>query len=614
MKLSYLIQSTALITTMFLTACGGGDSSQATSQTNSLSQTNSQTSNQSNTQTTGDLSTQPQERAGIFTVQQDSTTVVMDGAIGSSSLTNFEKLLEKYPNISTINIKNCDGSTDDETNLKLSKLVFDKKINIHIMDNGTIASGGTDFFLAGMNRTKGKNTRIGVHSWAGDNQVATDFPRGHANHQPYISYYESVGMTRQQAEDFYYFTIDSAPADSIHWMTDAEISKYNLLTTSLVTTVVTPRNIERTFPASLGSLYTKANNFDRYIKYTAPNGKPIHIVAQDKLSDEQILRSYNVLKHYLTDYAGSKYGANKSAVANAIANNNAILVLLNGQDDGKNPMAERATGQTLFQNEIQVEGHPWYTAQNYQHRDATYEEILHFVHDNGIGVDETNGTPSNYGALPEYQKDIRTAQKNGLSKKLWGNGNPDSADWIRELTAENSLSQEYLASVVDSYYGLWGAWTQSNTHAMWGEYVGKTREDMQTDDPMGYALMDNQFFHPYVTYNARIDASFNGNFSLKFDTSKPYTHHSRYLKDITLLGSNDNSVTVNELDNDITGNSGTNTVIFSGKQSEYGIMSTKEEGSNNATATVTDKVANRDGRNTLNNVQKLQFSDGIMDL
>jgi hypothetical protein len=48
---------------------------------------------------------------------------------------------------------------------------------------------------------------------------------------------------------------------------------------------------------------------------------------------------------------------------------------------------------------------------------------------------------------------------------------------LKELTKENSLSQEYLASLVDSYYGLWGAWTESNSHGMWGIYIAKTREE-----------------------------------------------------------------------------------------------------------------------------------------
>lgn len=358
--------------------------------------------------------------------------------------------------------------------------------------------------------------------------------------------------------------------------------------------------IENTIPSSLDNVYT--TNFNRYTSVVTPNGGRIHIVAQNNLTEEQIVRCRSILEHYLKDYSGSQFGEDKSAVANKMAENNAILCLLNGQDDGNNPVGDQVTGQPLYQNEIQVEGHSWYINQNYEFRDAAFEEILHFVHDNGIGVDGTNTMP---GAAPEFQAEIRLAQQNALSNNLWGIG---SASWIQELTQENSLSQEYLASVVDSYYGLWGAWTESSTHGMWGLYVGKDRADIQADDPMGYEIMNNKFFHSYLTYNARIDSTFNGNFSLKFDTSKPYTHHSRYLKDITLLGSNNTNVTINELDNSITGNIGINTVVFSGIYSEYTITTSNE------VTTVTDNSANRDGINTLSNIEKLQFADQTIDL
>jgi hypothetical protein len=69
-----------------------------------------------------------------------------------------------------------------------------------------------------------------VNYWAGVTVTANDFPVGHANHLPYINYYVSVGFTQQQSEDFYYFTINAAPASSIHWMTTEEIAQYNLIT------------------------------------------------------------------------------------------------------------------------------------------------------------------------------------------------------------------------------------------------------------------------------------------------------------------------------------------------------------------------------------------------
>ncbi len=351
-------------------------------------------------------------------------------------------------------------------------------------------------------------------------------------------------------------------------------------------------------PPSLGADYVA--RFDRYTKVVTPDGGSIHIVAQNQITTGQIVRARNVLEHYLRNLPGSLYGADKSAVANKMAENNAILLLLNGQDDGSNPASEMM-GQPLYQNEIQVEGHSWYINQDYTHRDATFEEILHMVHDTGIGVDGAGGLP---GALPDFQAEIRAAQENALAENLWGIG---QADWIEELRAENSLSQEYLASVMDAYYGLWGAWTESATHGMWGLYVAKTREEIPTEDPQGAAL-PSKFFHPYLTYDARIDADFEGVFSLRFTSDLPYTHHAQYLKDVTLTGSRDSGVRVNQLDNRITGNSGSNTVVFSGDSSEYTVRRDGDE------VVVTDNTSGRDGVNTLVGIEKLEFTDQTIDL
>ncbi|WDE09129.1 hypothetical protein SG34_030655 [Thalassomonas viridans] len=352
-------------------------------------------------------------------------------------------------------------------------------------------------------------------------------------------------------------------------------------------------------PDTLKATYTPALKFDRYTKVDTPNGGAIHIVAQDQITENQIVRSRNILQHFLTDFPGSQYGEDKSAVANKMAENGATLMLLNGVDDGTNAGAE-LDGQPLYYGEIQVEGHSWYINQNYEHRDASYEEILHLVHDYGIGIDQGEEF---IGASAEYQAEIRAAQTTALSGQLWAWG-AEQADWLAELTAENSLTQEYLASVVDSFYGLWGA--HESEYGMWGFYIAKTRDDLPGKDPQGSALMD-MFFHPYLTYNARIDESFTGDFSLKFQDNLPYTHHARYLKDVTLTGSNDSNVLVNELNNNISGNTGTNTVVFSGPSSEYQIS---KEGDS---LTVTDLQDGRDGSNTLEDIEKLKFTDTTIE-
>mgnify|MGYP000698503216 CR=1 FL=1 len=349
-------------------------------------------------------------------------------------------------------------------------------------------------------------------------------------------------------------------------------------------------------PNSLSTTYTAALNFDRYTSYDAPNGKSIHILAQNEVSSNQIVRARNILTHYLTNLPGSQYGSDKSEVANKMANNGAVLLLLNGVDDGTNAAAQ-LDGQPLYYGEMQVEGSDWYINQNYDHRDASFEEILHLVHDYGIGVDQNEKF---VGVLPEFQADIRAAQTTAVNSKLWA-WSQDFANWLQELSAENSLTQEYLASVIDSYYGLWGAYT--GEYGMWGGYIAKTRSDIIDKDPEGASLMDNKFFHSYLTYNARIDESFSGDFSLRLDQSKPYTYHAQYLKDVTLTGDKDSNIIVNAMDNFLTGNSGNNTVIFSGDSSEYSITLSSNQ------VVVEDLQDNRDGKNTIAGVEILKFKD-----
>lgn len=169
------------------------------------------------------------DNKNIFSISGNQT-IIMDGVINSKSLNEFNDLYSKNSSIKQVNIKKCDGSINDEINLKLSQRVHDLGLNTHLVDGGLIASGGVDFFLAGINRTAGENVKIGVHSWAGGGKTAKDFPKGHASHQSYIDYYKAIGFSKENAESFYYFTINAATAESVHWMTKEEILKYNILT------------------------------------------------------------------------------------------------------------------------------------------------------------------------------------------------------------------------------------------------------------------------------------------------------------------------------------------------------------------------------------------------
>lgn len=167
----------------------------------------------------------------IFTVQPDEQTVVMNGEIKSRTLQDFTNLLQGHPNIQRIHMGTVPGSNDDEINFQVGLMLRQNNINTHVLDNGIIASGGVDFFLAGVQRTLGENTMVGVHSWSdGDGNQATDFPMDSPEHLPNIQYYENIGYSSQWSRDFYFFTINAASAEDIHWMTEAEIAQFELTT------------------------------------------------------------------------------------------------------------------------------------------------------------------------------------------------------------------------------------------------------------------------------------------------------------------------------------------------------------------------------------------------
>ncbi|MCG8330340.1 MAG: T9SS type A sorting domain-containing protein [Chitinophagales bacterium] len=376
-------------------------------------------------------------------------------------------------------------------------------------------------------------------------------------------------------------------------------------------------------PSGLPSAYS---SFVKYTKIQAPNGQAVHFIAQDAITDAQMLRARNILQFYLTNLPGSEYGVDKTAVLNQMGTNEAILMLLNGSDGDVNP--PNVFGQPLYQNEMAVEGHAWYINNDFEeHRDASFEEILHLMHDTGIGVDGPNSFP---GVLADYQAEIRAAQENAATDNfsIWPIGasgsNPGVAEWYNELSDENSLTQEYLASVVDSYYGLWGPWTETSG-GMWGIYIAKTRSEIEMLDPIGYALMP-KYFSPFININMDIDPSFNGTFTMAYDVNQAYTHKSQYLQHCTLTGMNASNLKGNDEYNRLTGNVADNTLeggkgndrldgnegmdiaIFTGNQSEYTVAIQGDM------TIVSDNTNDRDGVDTLLNIESMRYADGDVQL
>ena len=160
----------------------------------------------------------------IFEVK--GNTAYMDGVICSKTPADVLKLLLAHPEVDTIEMRTVPGSIDDIANLRAALYVQKFGLNTKVNPLSYIASGGTDFFLAGKKRTIEDGARIGVHSWAGGNIPATELPKDDPQHESYLEYYRKVGIP----EAFYWYTLEAAPAGAMHLMTQEEINTYKIKT------------------------------------------------------------------------------------------------------------------------------------------------------------------------------------------------------------------------------------------------------------------------------------------------------------------------------------------------------------------------------------------------
>lgn len=386
--------------------------------------------------------------------------------------------------------------------------------------------------------------------------------------------------------------------DTTDYSITQEYSNKHYVTYPSVDLIVTDKSMMK----GMFSVY-----YEKYIAYTAPNKKNIYIVATKDITDTQLLYAYSILTNYLI--ADNDYDMEK--LANSIADSGSYIVMAGGED-GNSPVPFFAlNGQPLYYAEVAAPGSTWFMENDYTHRDATFEEILHFTHDYGIG------TSSNPGVFPIFSEKVKTATYNSLptDKTLWGveglwarqTNEQTQKEWLLELEKEGSLEQEYLASVIDSFYGLWEAYDEAEG-GMWGMYVAKGREDIYIEDPHGSSLLT--YFNEYISSMITLDESLSGDFHLSLDENLPYTYKTQYYKNIRLSGSNNTNIYGNDQDNVFIGNqgdniidgiTGNNTVQYEDVYESYNVDIQEDR--------IIIKNINTGSTDTLYNINRIQFMD-----
>ena len=169
---------------------------------------------------------QSDNQTASFTIENDTAT--MAGVINGETPANVLRLIHEHPSVRTIVMANVPGSIDDEANLRAASFIRKFGFKTIIQSKGRVASGGTDFFLAGETRVVHHGGKLGIHSWGGPGFQGKDVPKDDPQHRLYLDYYEEMGIPAE----FYWRTLEAAPANDIHWMTEDELLKYNVRTES----------------------------------------------------------------------------------------------------------------------------------------------------------------------------------------------------------------------------------------------------------------------------------------------------------------------------------------------------------------------------------------------
>ena len=152
------------------------------------------------------------------------------GVINSGSDGEMIELLNGSPDVRTVVLTTVPGSMNDEVNVSLGRKLRNAGMTMYLPAQGMVASGGTDLLISGSRRIVEPGAMVGVHSWGAFWRGGDKLPRDDPRHGLYLDYYRAMDVP----EEFYWFTLESAPPEDIHWMTEDEIERYRISTVSEV--------------------------------------------------------------------------------------------------------------------------------------------------------------------------------------------------------------------------------------------------------------------------------------------------------------------------------------------------------------------------------------------
>jgi hypothetical protein len=166
--------------------------------------------------------------SGNSTVEVSGTKALVNGTLGTLTYIQIEELIKNSTEVDTLELQEISGSINDEINMHTGRLIRGAKLTTFVPKSGNVNSGGVDLFAAGFKRIYEAGGIVGVHAWCCENgQSAHLLAKDDPAHGAQLTYFREM-LGKALGPEFYFFTINSAPAKDIHHMTEAELAKYLL--------------------------------------------------------------------------------------------------------------------------------------------------------------------------------------------------------------------------------------------------------------------------------------------------------------------------------------------------------------------------------------------------
>jgi len=171
-----------------------------------------------------------QPDAGLLKFRAVDNKAYGNGNTNGMSVSTVRGFLNDNPQVDTLVMGIMPGTKNADMNVLIAREIRKRGLKTHLPQNGFIASGAVDLFLAGVERTMECGGKIGVHSWGLTGDTSGTISPKTMGVDRRQKYHEKFLRDMGIDPSFYVFTREAAEPSQLHYMTEEEIERFGLLT------------------------------------------------------------------------------------------------------------------------------------------------------------------------------------------------------------------------------------------------------------------------------------------------------------------------------------------------------------------------------------------------